>query len=308
MSQVPTEDAVPGETSAGLPASRAPQGPGHTPPDPRPDALAAKARAENFPVALRFLPRAARTDLSAFYAFARYVDDLGDEHGGDRLAALGEVDADLDRLAGGRRPRLGPVLGVAELVDGGRVPVEPLRDLVAANLMDQHKKRYATFAELTAYCRLSANPVGRVVLHLAGQATERNVADSDAVCTGLQIIEHLQDVAEDYRAGRIYLPREDLTAFGVRESDLGGEHAGEDLKALLRWQAGRAAVLLSRGVPLTRRLRGWARPAVTGYVGGGRATLAALRRAKFDVLAGTPKPTTAGTVRAAAGVMLGRRR
>ncbi len=270
--------------------------------------IAAKEQAENFPVALRFLPREIRADLAAFYTFARYVDDLGDEYAGDRIAALKDVDTDLDRLASGATPTLEPVRGLLRMTGDGRVPIEPFHDLVAANLMDQHKLRYATFAELVHYCKLSANPVGRVVLYLAGQATEQNIADSDAVCTGLQVIEHLQDVAEDYRAGRIYLPREDLTAFGVTESALAEQHADEDVKALLRWEAGRAAVMLSRGVPLTRRLRGWARPAVIGYVAGGRATLAALRHADYDVLAATPKPTTGATLRAAAGVLLGRRR
>ncbi|MBS2962993.1 squalene synthase HpnC [Actinocrinis puniceicyclus] len=272
------------------------------------DAIARKEQAENFPVALRLLPRQARADLAAFYTFARYVDDLGDEYGGDRIAALNEVDADLARLSSGATPLLEPVRGLLRITGDGRVPIEPFHDLVAANLMDQHKLRYATFAELVQYCKLSADPVGRVVLYLAGQADEQNIADSDAVCTGLQVIEHLQDVGEDLRAGRIYLPREDLTAFGVSEPDLARGHADEDVRALLRWEAGRAAVLLSRGVPLARRLRGWARPAVTGYVAGGRATLTALRRADYDVLAATPKPTTGATLRAAAGVFLGRRR
>jgi squalene synthase HpnC len=243
-----------------------------------------------------------------FYVFARYVDDLGDEFTGDRVAALGEVDADLGRLAAGATPKLDPVRGLARITADGRVPVEPFHDLVAANLMDQYKTRYATFAELVSYCRLSANSVGRVVLHLAGQATEENIADSDAVCTGLQIVEHLQDVAEDRGNGRVYLPREDLLAFGVREDELDLEHSDEDLKALLRWEAGRAAVMLARGVPLTRRLRGWARPAVIGYVAGGRAALTALRKTDYDVLDGAPSATKAGVVRSALGVLAGRRR
>ncbi|HEV2633768.1 MAG TPA: squalene synthase HpnC [Actinocrinis sp.] len=270
--------------------------------------MEAKAQAENFPVALRFLPRQVRADLAAFYVFARYVDDLGDEFDGDRVLALKEVDTDLARLGRGAAPTLAPVRGLARLTEAGRVPVEPFHALVAANLMDQHKTRYATFAELVAYCRLSANPVGQVVLHLAGQATAENIADSDAVCTGLQIVEHIQDVAEDFRAGRSYLPREDLIAFGVQENQLSRPGSTEDLKALLRWEAGRAAVMLSKGVPLTRRLRGWARPAVIGYVAGGRAALAALRRIDFDVLANTASPTTVDTLRAAGGVLLGRKR
>jgi squalene synthase HpnC len=269
---------------------------------------AGQATAENFPVALKFLPAHVREELTAFYVFARYVDDLGDEFDGDRVDALKDVDTQIARLSVGGTPTAPPVRGLAALTAGGRVPLEPFHDLVAANLMDQYKTRYATFAELVSYCRLSANPVGRVVLHLAGQATPQNLADSDAVCTGLQIVEHLQDLAEDYLSGRIYLPREDLTAFGVPETQLGAAHATDDLKSLVRWEAGRAAVLISRGVPLTRRLRGWARPAVTGYVAGGRAALTALRRADYDVLPGAPAATKVGTVRAALGVVAGRRR
>jgi len=269
---------------------------------------AEQAAAENFPVAMRMLPKAVREDIAAFYVFARYVDDLGDEYTGDRAAALAEVDADLGRLASGGTPRLDPVRGIARFTADGRVPYEPFHDLVAANLMDQYKPRYATFAELVSYCKLSANPVGRVVLYLAGQATDQNIADSDAVCTGLQIVEHIQDVAEDRGNGRIYLPREDLAAFGVREEELDYEHADEDLKALLRWEAGRAAVMIAKGVPLTRRLRGWARPAVIGYVAGGRAALGALRKIDYDVLAGAPSTTKQGVLRSALGVLAGRRR
>ena len=269
---------------------------------------AEQASAENFPVAMRMLPKAVREDIAAFYVFARYVDDLGDEFTGDRTSALTEVDSDLGRLSSGGTPKLDPVRGLSRFVSDGRVPIEPFHDLVAANLMDQVKPKYATFAELVSYCRLSANPAGRVVLYLAGQATAQNVADSDAVCTGLQIVEHIQDVAEDRGNGRIYLPHEDLIAFGVREEELDFEHADEDLKALLRWEAGRAAVMLAKGVPLTRRLRGWARPAVIGYVAGGRAALTALRKIDYDVLAGAPSTDKKGVLRAALGVVAGKKR
>jgi squalene synthase HpnC len=269
---------------------------------------AEQASAENFPVAMRMLPKAVREDLAVFYVFARYVDDIGDEYLGDRAAALTEIDTDLGRLAAGGTPKLEPVRGLGRITADGRVPFEPFHDLVAANLMDQYKTRYATFAELVSYCRLSANPVGRVVLHLAGQATAQNVADSDAVCTGLQIIEHLQDVAEDRGNNRVYLPREDLLAFGVREDELDFEHSDEDLKALLRWEAGRAAVMVAKGVPLTRRLRGWARPAVIGYVAGGRAALTALKKIDYDVLAGAPSTDKKGVLRSALGVIAGKKR
>ena len=124
---------------------------------------AAQATAENFPVAMRMLPKAVREDIASFYVFARYVDDIGDEYTGDRAAALTEIDADLGRLASGGTPKLEPVRGLARITRDGRVPFEPFHDLVAANLMDQYKSRYATFAELVSYCKLSANPAGREI-------------------------------------------------------------------------------------------------------------------------------------------------
>src|SRR5690606_37212679 len=158
------------------------------------------------------------------------------------------------------------------------------------NRRDQEVTRYATFDDLLDYCALSADPVGHIVLHVFGAATPDRLALSDRVCTALHIIEHCQDVGEDYRNGRVYLPAEDLHRFGCEESDLAAAVTPTRLRGVVALQAGRAARLLDEGAALTRLLSGFPRVAVAGYIAGGRAALAALERGAYDVLGGAPRP------------------
>ncbi|MDX6338442.1 MAG: hypothetical protein QOG05_5782, partial [Streptosporangiaceae bacterium] len=144
--------------------------------------------------------------------------------------------------------------------------------------------------DLAGYCELSANPVGRIVLYVFGAATPERMILSDRVCTALQLAEHWQDVAEDFRAGRIYLPAEDMERFGCAESDLAAPSAGPRLRALMAFEVERARQLLDDGAPLVGNLHGSARVAVAGYVAGGRAALAAITGAGHDVLRATHKP------------------
>jgi squalene synthase HpnC len=248
-----------------------------------------KITGENFPVALRVLPARVRADLVAVYRYARFVDDLGDELPGDREVALKTAAEDVRAVYAGEAPQSPEVAGIARLAR--RVPQEPWLRLVEANLLDQRQDRYPTFEDLLDYCVLSANPVGEVVLHVFGQATPERVALSDRICTGLQIVEHLQDVGEDYRAGRVYLPAEDLARFGVDEAALAAPRADPALRALLAFETDRALAWLNSGAMLVPTLHGWARVAVSAYLNGGRAAAAGLRRAGFDPLAGVPKPT-----------------
>ena len=248
------------------------------------DDVAAQASGENFPVALRVLPRDARRHLQAIYGYARFVDDLGDEAPGDRLRLLDAVDADLDRLYAGQQPTLPVLAALAPTVRAKDLPARPLRDLVEANRVDQRTTRYQTWADLVGYCELSANPVGRLVLQVAGRATPDRVTRSDDVCTALQVIEHLQDIGEDHRAGRIYLPQQDMAEYGVAEADLAAGSASPALRGLVAYEARRAARLLDSGRPLVASLRGWARLAVAGYVGGGRAAVTGIAGVHFDTL------------------------
>lgn len=252
-------------------------------------ALEEKKHAENFPVALRILPAALRRDLGAVYNVARVIDDLGDEAEGDRRAALLDFREDLVRAWHGSPDQ--PVL--RELVPTIRargLEREPFDRLVRANLQDQEVARYANQAELRDYCVLSADPVGRIVLRIFGVRSAEAERLSDLVCTALQLLEHCQDVAEDHRAGRVYLPQDDLEAFGATEADFAAASTPLPLRHAVELQTRKALDLLAGGAPLVGHLRGWARLAIAGYIAGGLATADALRRARWDVLAVTPRP------------------
>jgi squalene synthase HpnC len=256
---------------------------------------AAQAAAENFPVALRLLPGRYRRQLAAVYGFARSADDMGDEAPAEqRLSLLDELEADVARLyrsgPGQDGPRLAVVQALAPAVAQCGIPEQPFLDLIQANRQDQVVTRYRTYGDLLAYCRLSANPVGRIVLHVFGVSTPRRVKLSDQVCTALQLAEHWQDVAEDLRAGRIYLPGEDIDSFGVTEAALAAPTASEQVRALIAFEVRRAREVLDQGAPLVGTLRGAARAAVAGYVAGGRAALQAITASGHDPLAATPKP------------------
>jgi squalene synthase HpnC len=237
--------------------------------------------------------------------YARFVDDVGDEAPGDRTRLLDAVEDDVRALLDGHA-RLAPVAGLGPVLDEHAASIEALLDLIEANRVDQHTARYESFADLMDYCRLSAAPVGRLVLHIADAVTEQNVADSDAVCAALQVLEHCQDVGEDARAGRVYLPAADLQAAGVADSELTGVTTGPLLRQVVGLQVDRAVELLQAGPTLVRRLSGWARFAVAGYVAGGFATAAALRRADYDVLARTIRPGKGGTAARAIRLVAGR--
>jgi squalene synthase HpnC len=190
----------------------------------------------------------------------------------------------------GDGPRIGVVRALAAVVGECGVPQQVFADLIRANRQDQVVTRYPAFSDLAGYCELSANPVGRIVLYVFGAATPERMILSDQVCTALQLAEHWQDVAEDYQAGRIYLPAEDMERFGCAESDLAAPSAGPALRALMAFEVERAGRLLDEGAPLVGNLRGSARVAVAGYVAGGRAALAAITAAGHDVLRATHKP------------------
>ncbi|MFN2615870.1 MAG: squalene synthase HpnC [Thermoleophilaceae bacterium] len=262
-------------------------------------AVMEQAGAENFPVASRLLPRAIRHHLLALYGFARLVDDTGDEAHGDRLAMLDWLDEDLERAYAGeaRHPllrRLSPTLYACG------IPAELPRGLIEAGRRDQTVRSYATFDELLGYCELSANPVGRMVLHVLGEATSERLELSDRVCSGLQVTEHLQDVREDRACGRTYLPAEDMERFGCKPADLDRAPASPAVRALIAHEVGRARRLLDEGAPLAATLRGRPRLAVAAFAAGGRSALAAIEAAGHDVLSGSPR---AGRVRRAADLL-----
>ena len=247
----------------------------------------ARAARENFPVASLLAPRDARPHLRAIYGFARLVDNLGDEVPPDeRLPLLDELEHELDGP-----PRTEIMRRLHRTIAARSLPREPFARLIEANRIDQRKTRYETWADVKDYCTYSADPVGRLVLGVYGRADDPQlVAWSDDVCTGLQLVNFLQDPPRDVALGRVYLPQEDLRRFGVEDFELVGP-VSERLAFLLRFEAERARTLLASGMPLARALGGRVGRSVALFARGGLAALDALERAGWDVFSRRPAPS-----------------
>src|ERR671934_1493804 len=210
--------------------------------------VARHTRGENFPVGSLVFPRPLRRHIRALYCYARLVDQFGDAFEGDRLAVLDELEREVETAFTGEPAW--PVLRLVQpTIHEYDLPREPFLRLIEANRMDQRITEYETWADVKHYCVHSADPCGRLVLGLLRRADDPElVAASDDVCTGLQLVNFLQDVPRDLDLGRIYLPAEDRRRFEVTEL----ARANEPLRRLLRFESERAAALLEGG---GRRLR-----------------------------------------------------
>jgi squalene synthase HpnC len=249
--------------------------------------VARRARTENFPVASFLFPRRLRPHLRAVYGFARLVDILGDEIEGDRLTALSELEREVEACYSGK-PSWPVLLVLQPTIREFALPREPFLRLIEANRIDQRVSEYETWDDLREYCRHSADPVGRLVLGLLRLGGDRElVAASDDVCTGLQLVNFLQDVPRDLELGRVYLPAEDRRRFEVTELD----RPSAELIELLRYEAARARGLLAAGRFLRVRIGGRVGRAVGLFARGGLAALDALETAEWDVFTQRPRPS-----------------
>jgi squalene synthase HpnC len=262
--------------------------------------IAARAAGENFPVGSVVFPRPLRPHIRALYCYARFVDELGDAYEGDRLAALDELEREVDAAFAGQATW--PVLrNVAPTIAEFALPREPFLRLIEANRIDQRVREYETWGELKHYCVHSADPCGRLVLGVLGRLEEPDVvAASDSVCTGLQLVNFLQDVPRDLELGRVYVPAEDRRRFG----DPALDRPSEELRALLRFEAARAAELLAAGDVLRARVGGRLGRGVALFARGGLAALDALESAGWDVFSRRPRPSRARLAREAALVLV----
>ncbi len=262
--------------------------------------VAARAAGENFPVGSVLFPRPLRPHIRALYCYARFVDEVGDSFEGDRLAALDELEREVDAAFEGRATW--PVLrNVEPTIREFDLPREPFLRLIEANRMDQRVTEYETWDELRNYCVHSADPCGRLVLGVLRRLGEADVvAASDSVCTGLQLVNFLQDVPRDLELGRVYLPAEDRARFG----DPALDRPSPELRELLRFEAARASELLGAGEVLRARIGGRLGRAVALFSRGGLAALDALEAAGWDVFSQRPKPSRSRLAREAALVLV----
>ena len=249
----------------------------------------AKAHSENFLVASVLLPRRLRQPFYDIYAFCRLADDLADDSptpqvGLQRLQDFGQR---LRQVFAGEPPA-GIFIALADTIQRFGLPREPFEALLDAFRQDQRRVRYETAEQLADYCRRSANPVGHLVLQLAGCFDASNESLSDRICTGLQLANFWQDVARDFEIGRIYIPSESMTRYGVTELMFSQRPTAPSLRRLLQDECDRTESLLREGLPLADRVPPWLAADVKLFAHGGLSTLDAIRRIDFDVLAQRP--------------------
>jgi squalene synthase HpnC len=246
---------------------------------------------ENFPVASLLLPRRLREPIALIYRFARSADDIADE-GDDpndvRLSKLSVYRAELERIARGEPPQRALFHDIARIVRDFGLPLGLFTDLLDAFTQDVTKKRYANFAELLDYCRRSANPVGRLLLHLFKRTSEHDLAGSDAVCSALQLINFWQDVELDFAKGRIYLPQDEMASHGVSERHVAEGRCDAAWRALLAFQVERSRAMILRGVPLARSLPGRVGLEIRATIQGGLRILEKIERVDYDVFRRRP--------------------
>jgi squalene synthase HpnC len=241
---------------------------------------------ENFPVASWLLPHSLRTPIEAIYAFARGADDIADEgvaSDAERLDGLARYSRALDAIEAGDTPTEEPFARTAAAIRAHKLPVALFRDLIDAFSQDVVQKRYRDFAELLEYCRRSANPIGRLLLHVFGHADREGLRYSDAICSSLQLINFWQDVELDWAKGRVYIPQEDLARFSVDEEAIARGDAGGAWKDLMAFECERARSLLLSGAPLGRTLPGRAGLEIRTVVAGGARILDKIDAVNGDV-------------------------
>lgn len=246
---------------------------------------------ENFPVGSIVLPARLRRPVALIYRFAREADDFADE--GDvpasvRLERLDEFRREIDRIQRGQAPAIPWFATLAEVIYQYQLPPDAFRDLLSAFAQDVTKVRYADYGEVLDYCRRSANPVGRLMLHLYGEPSRQNLAHSDAICSGLQLVNFLQDIAIDYRKGRLYLPQDELRRFGISEHDIASGVVDDSWRRFVTFQIERTRALLCCGAPLGRTLKGRVGVEMRMIIAGGDRILTKIARIGGDVFRRRP--------------------
>ena len=246
-----------------------------------------KTHYENFTVGSLLLPRAKRQHVSNLYAYARTVDDLGDEAKGDRKEILKEWQEDLGRCYEGT-PKHPVMVALQDTIRRFDIPVEPFLKLIKANEMDQEIKRYRTFEELLYYCDHSANPCGRLFLYIFNYRDQERHRLADYTCTALQLTNFWQDFTRDWEMRRVYLPMEDMESFSYTEEQLAKSVFNDDFRSLMAFEVDRTRRMFRQGAELVNRVKGASKLDIALFSRGGLAVLDAIEKLDYNVLKRRP--------------------
>jgi squalene synthase HpnC len=241
---------------------------------------------ENFPVASILLPMRLRKPIALIYAFARQADDFADE--GDftpeqRLILLNDFRTELDKITDNQATDSDMFTALKAIIEQYNLPLAPFYDLLDAFSQDVVKSRYENFGEVIDYCRRSANPIGRLLLHLYGYATPRNIGLGDAICSALQIINFLQDVAIDYKKDRIYFPKDEMHKYKITEKHIANAEIHGTWSRFMEFEIDRARRLLQSGAPLGLALPGRIGLEMRMIIAGGERILHKLHKSRGDI-------------------------
>ena len=248
----------------------------------------AKTHYENFSVGTRLIPKQLRKHFYSVYAYCRGVDDIGDEAEGNRHHQLNEWERQLGLCYDGQ-PTHPHFVALQVTIQQFDIPRDPFLKLIEANRRDQRVLKHPSYEEILEYCEHSANPVGRLVLYIFGHRDPELHALADNTCTALQLANFWQDIARDYKIGRLYLPADDMQRFGVTEKMIQQGEATPEFKTLMRFQIDRTRELFTRGYELVHRVDGQARIDLALFTGGGLTVLRAIEKLDYDVLTKRPE-------------------
>jgi squalene synthase HpnC len=250
---------------------------------------------ENFPVATFFLPKPLRKPIAAIYAFARTADDFADEGDLQRHVRIEKLNNYAERIKLIKKTGQAnePIfIALADTIKNHQLPAKLFLDLLSAFRQDVTVTRYANFSDVLAYCQLSANPVGRLLLHTLKIATPTNLQQSDAICSSLQLINFLQDIGQDYdENNRIYLPQDEMKQYNVNEDQISNRINNNALHSFFLFQVNRARKMMLQGAPLGNTIKGRFGFQLRLMISGGLQILAALEKQTDDIFS-RPRLTT----------------
>ncbi len=241
---------------------------------------------ENFPVASVLLPARLRKPVEVIYQFARTADDFADEgtlQPDERLRLLANYGDELRCIERGEMPRTALFRELAAIIKEFCLPLPLFHDLLSAFTQDVTKTRYTDFAEVLDYCRRSANPVGRLMLILYGASNAIHERWSDNICSSLQIINFLQDIAIDYSKGRVYLCQDEMVRYGISESAIAGANVSDDWRSFMAFQVERTQRMLHDGAQLGNALSGRIGLEMRTIIAGGDRILSKIIASDYDV-------------------------
>ena len=239
---------------------------------------------ENFPLWSSIYLRKFMPDFASIYFFCRTVDDLSDLKKDLAISKLQETEKLLSKCYEGKCDENNIFFELSKTIQKYDIPKKDFQNLIESNYQDLNIKKYSSFNDLINYCKLSANPVGRIVLKIFNESNSSNIKLSDEICTGLQIVNFIQDVKRDSELKRIYMPQNDLEKFGVNEDDIFKGNNSKEFREMVKFQCDRAEEILNKGKPLVNQIHGTKKIPISIFIQSGKLVIKKIRNINYETI------------------------